>query len=609
MIHRLFIVVVVVSIGCLTEGVAQPANVPAGVLAKAGDTYISEREFAERFELLPGLQRHRAARLEEAKLELLYSLIAEKLMAQEARERKLDQDSIFKASYEDVRKMLARDQLYRDEVSGKVRVSSKEIGVGAAQALKEVLISFLYCDRKSDAEFLRNQITTEKEFDRIQIDTSIHVVRDTATIVWSDATPAIEHAAYSMKRGEISPVIPAGTGFYIMKVERVRKNEFYAGLQVSVLRERVQSRIRERKEEQRLGEYVVAALGNKPGYARPEPLRELASSLKEAFAGARVTGKVSLSEAILKDVRRYCRSRLNDTLAVAGDVVWTVGQIIDRMYEKGFTVDSLTVRLIPQQVNGLLRVWVQQELLAQEALARGLDKYPAVQKQLETWYDNFLEQSMRFYLKRQAKVSDAEVLSFMQSSDSSLVIPTVQIRELRTASLDEMHGALNELQNGKSMEEVVGRWCSDSNLRQRKGITDPFPVSDRYPIGEIAWQMLVGQRYGPLKDGQGYLYFELMSKHSPPEPRDTAYVGKKQRATNELLRQKEKRLVNLFLAQAGESRGYAIFQDRLSAVKVSPIPMMTFRILGFGGRMFAVPFVDRQIEWLNVEPPKGKIVF
>jgi len=36
---------------------------------------------------------------------------------------------------------------------------------------------------------------------------------------------------------------------------------------------------------------------------------------------------------------------------------------------------------------------------------------------------------------------------------------------------------------------------------------------------------------------------------------------------------------------------------------------MTFRVLGFGGRMFAVPFVDRQIEWLNVEPPKGKIVF
>jgi hypothetical protein len=172
-----------------------------------------------------------------------------------------------------------------------------------------------------------------------------------------------------------------------------------------------------------------------------------------------------------------------------------------------------------------------------------------------------------------------------------------------------MHEALSELQRGKSLQEVVARWCSDASLRERGGISEPFPVSERYPVGEIAWQMIVGQRYGPLKDGRGYLYFELLSKDSQREPGDTAYTGRKQRATSELFRQKEKRLVNLFLAQSGESRGYSIFQDRLTRVKVSQVPMMTFRVLGFGGRMFAVPFVDRQIEWLNVEPPAEKIAF
>ena len=609
MIRRLTILLLVTGALCLTEARAQSTQVPADVVAKAGDTYITEKEFVERFEMLPGLQRHRAGRMEEAKLELLYSLVAEKLMAQEARTRGMDQDSIFRLSFEEVRKMLARDQLYRNEVSGKIRVTPKEMTEGVAQALKEVLISFLYCDRRSDAEFLRKQIKTGKEFDSIQIDTSIHAVRDTATIIWSDATSAIERAAYSTRKGEISPVIPAGTGFYILKVERVQSNAFYASMQQSVLRERVEQRIRERKEQQRLNDFVGSTLRNKVGYSRPEPLRELCLALKKSYAGTQVTGKVSLSEGMLKEIRRECQRQLQDTLAVAGDVAWTMGESIDRMYAKGFTLDSVTVSSIPQQVNALLRVWVQQELLAQEALARGLDKYPSVRQQLEVWYDNFLEQSMRFYLKRQAKVSDAEVLSFMQSTDSSVVIPRVQIRELRTASLDEMHEALNELQSGRAMEQVIDRWCNDVYLRQRKGISNPFPVSDRYPVGEIAWQMLVGQRYGPVREGSGYLYFELMSKDSQREPTDTAYAGRKQRATNELLRQKEKRLLNLFLAQAGESRGYTIFQDRLSRMKVSPIPMMTFRILGFGGRMFAVPFVDRQIEWLNVEPPKGKIVF
>jgi len=52
-----------------------------------------------------------------------------------------------------------------------------------------------------------------------------------------------------------------------------------------------------------------------------------------------------------------------------------------------------------------------------------------------------------------------------------------------------------------------------------------------------------------------------------------------------------------------------IYQDRLLRLKLSSVPMTTFRILGFGGRMFAVPFVDPQIDWLSVEPPSGTIVF
>jgi hypothetical protein len=31
---------------------------------------------------------------------------------------------------------------------------------------------------------------------------------------------------------------------------------------------------------------------------------------------------------------------------------------------------------------------------------------------------------------------------------------------------------------------------------------------------------------------------------------------------------------------------------------------MTYRILGFGGRMFAAPFVTRQVDWIEVENPE-----
>jgi hypothetical protein len=66
--------------------------------------------------------------------------------------------------------------------------------------------------------------------------------------------------------------------------------------------------------------------------------------------------------------------------------------------------------------------------------------------------------------------------------------------------------------------------------------------------------------------------------------------------------------MDLYLSQEAEQRGYAVYEDRFNKLTVSPIPMMTFRKLGFGGRMFEVPFVEKQIDWLNVEPPGNKIL-
>ncbi|MBF8297040.1 MAG: Peptidylprolyl isomerase, partial [Bacteroidetes bacterium] len=346
----------------MKEARAQFGNVPVGVVAKAGDTFISEKEFLERFEMLPGLQRRREGRMEETKLELLYSLIAEKLMSQEARERQLHLDSTFRLSFEEVRKMLARDQLYREEVSGKVRIGSNELEQALAQAVKEILISFIYCDRQADAVFLRKQIKTSRDFDSIQIDTSFHAVRDTATVIWSDANPDIERAAYSMKKGEVSSVIRAGTGYYILKVVRVQKSDFYTSLQPSVLREKVQEKVRERKEEARLSDFVASVLKHKVGYSRPVQLKALASALRKVFAAGQVEGKVALTENSAAEVRRECRAMLEDTLSVAGDIVWTVGDIVDRLYTTGFSVDSTTVKSIHHLLNGQLRVWVQQEL-------------------------------------------------------------------------------------------------------------------------------------------------------------------------------------------------------------------------------------------------------
>jgi len=71
---------------------------------------------------------------------------------------------------------------------------------------------------------------------------------------------------------------------------------------------------------------------------------------------------------------------------------------------------------------------------------------------------------------------------------------------------------------------------------------------------------------------------------------------------------KRQGLLNRLLARSAQQRGVEIYDDRLRAIAVTPVPMLTYRILGFGGRMFAVPFVDPQIQWLNVEAPPEPVL-
>ena len=255
-------------------------------LARAGDVFISEREFLERFELAPGLYRHRKPQLEGEKTYFLYSLIAEKLLAQEALARNLDRDSMFQQALVELTKLIARDELYKVEVSQKVVVSPKEIQRGMAQAVKERKVSFFFFPNEADAQFIQKQIRKPGDFDRLQIDSTMDAVRDTATVLWGDADTLIESAAYGLQIGEVSPLIRTGDGYYLLRLSSVRPSPTFSKLGPDVLRERVTSRIRARKERVRMTEYIATTLKGKVGYSPPAVFKRFAFPARAPIASA-----------------------------------------------------------------------------------------------------------------------------------------------------------------------------------------------------------------------------------------------------------------------------------------------------------------------------------
>jgi hypothetical protein len=579
----------------------QSDQVQEPVIAKAGNVFITEKEFIERYELLPYQYRNRSSNIEESKLVFLYSLIAEKLLAQEAVERHLDQDTIYQKAMAQIRKNFARDQLYREQVQARVTVSKTELMHAMIDAKRQLAISVLYFEDSTDAAFVKKQLKNCKEFFRFQADTTIASLKDTVTLSWGEAEAPIEQAAFRLKKGECSPVVKASTGYYILHLDKEWSNSFYTSMQPQILYERVEAKVRLRKENIQLEKYLATAFLNKSGFALPKPFVAVAKTFTALMRDQTNGAEVMISDSLLLNLRLQCASILQDTMVMVGKMGWTVEEVFYKLRGKTFKIDHSRTTEIASQLNAQLLILVQQELLAEEGIAQHLDQRPSVQKELEPWRQQILSQMAEMDFKRTVQVSDQDIVHYLKDTNPEMHFPRVEIRELHTKTIAAMDVLLKEVQVGVPLEEVITRSSSDTLSGQRGAGVNVFAINERIPLGILAWRMKVGERQGPLHLNNDYIYFELLKKDYPSGMTDSSFSLLLSKEANNARMSKQKRSLDLFIAKSAQARGYAVYTDRLKLLKVSSVPMMTFRILGFGGRMFAAPFVTPQADWIGEE--------
>jgi hypothetical protein len=255
-------------------------------------------------------------------------------------------------------------------------------------------------------------------------------------------------------------------------------------------------------------------------------------------------------------------------------------------------------------LNNHIRVLVGQELLAEEALSRKLDERWSVSKELDMWRQQILAKYEEMDIQRNVQVSDQEVFQYISETNPDMQYPRVQIRELHTKDVRSMEQALEEVHTGTSLESVIRKRSYDTLTAQNGGLSDVFTINTRPPLGMLAWKMQAGERRGPLKVKDEYIFFELLKKELPVPMTDSAFASSVQTAASGARRVKQKKTLDIYIAKSAQERGFDIYADRLKLLQVNKIPMMTYRILGFGGRMFAAPFVTRQVDWTGVENPE-----
>lgn len=569
------------------------------ILAKVGNSVITEQEFKLRFELMPGLNRHRKTNLQRAKLELIYSMIAEKLLAEEAFSHNIHLTYEFKEAFGDVRKMLARDQLYREEVADKIQISGEEVIREIEKARHEVFVEFIYTPEKESASFLRKLLFDDgSNFHSLSIDSSMMVVRDTATIIWSDADSAIAQAAYELNLGNVSQVLRAGDGYYIIRKARVGGSAHFLSLPSETLRNQVEKVLRNRKERERAEHFVRDALKERSGFAKIDLFNQFehvfGNILRKSFSDE----DYWVSDHVYGEMKNVLHRLMQDTLAVAGSHAWTVNDVLDMLYKKSFRIPRKEIKRLPYFLNAEIQTMVQQELLAQIALERSLDQKKEIRDMLQMWYAQHLAEYLKATLQEQVKVTDADVRKYLLQEDDFLT-HNYMIRELESASADLMNNAASLLYEGMTFDSVAAMLSTEYPHEVELIERGPISPEETGKLAEILSRMKEGEWFGPIVKEEKLVILILLKKsisHTMLDKLD------KVRIEEDILQMKQKRSLDLFLSEVAMRRGFEIFPEQLESLEVSAVPMLTYRFLGFGGRMFAVPIVDFQVDWVNLLP-------
>lgn len=571
--------------------VAQPAE---PIIAKVGPITITEREFKTRFETFP-MFRPGKTDSPENRLVLAYSLIAEKLLTLSAKQDGKDKDSAFVRAMQETRRILARDELYRRVILSHRSVSERERAAALGIAAQVRLVQYIYGADKNTIDFLASRIRNRASFHRYVFDESMDAFRDTVSVTFGDAEPLLEKVVFSLKPGEVSAAIEAAGGYMLCTVDSVMPNTEFLSFPRSQQLQKVEEILLQRKEWVLLEEYVKKTLSGKRGYSNGASVRRL-SNVLFGVEWNNDTLRMSVTSENYDRLSALLKPYLNDTLYVAGSMVTTVEEGLGKLYSSRFAPVVRSESQLRMALHRQFRIWVWQSLLEDEAMRLGLDNDPSVDSQLELWSQYFLAAEMKRALSNGLSVSSWEIQRYLAESSTGVPEPIVTV-EICDVPHNRSNTADVRLEHAAGFDEIVNELRKNYPrlvIRQSRVF-----ISEGDTLAQRLWEIGVGETMSIRNRDSSLTLLRVASKNAVSDEELKRYPD----AGSKVLEAKRRRSLNLFLASKRSEYPITLYDDRLKSIELTRLPMMSIRKIGFGGTLFALPPVQRLIDWLEIETP------
>lgn len=419
---------------------------------------------------------------------------------------------------------------------------------------------------------------------------SLGVRHDTLDIPYGESTAAIENAFFGHTIGYISKPTVTVDGLVIFRVLHREPNKKFIGGSILDRFHRIRQILVNREEIDLGNNYVEEVMKNVTVDINYEIFRPLVYDIQKIFEKESPTSYnpyYSLTPQDLALLTVKFSSQLYDPLLTFKGGSLTLADVFNQLPTAMFAADDSTLPAITYALHMSLRFIAQNHFLVQRARELGLQNSQEVKYNVGMVLDAYRSYGFAHEITDTVKITQAEVDAFFASHHDE-VLKAVKLR-LRAYAANDINQAIaiyTNLEDQKDLEaaetDTAAHWV------------DAFSLGE---TGAVLSELKKGQVYGPIEDHGKFYIYQLLDKKSSI---GNEAIKNSIEVARELLLAKEKQAtLSEYIAHLAAHDNLRLFRQNLLALKVTRFQMLTYRLIGFGGRILAVPQLYPREGWIE----------
>ena len=376
---KLFVLVSFILIFSFNSLAQKEDPLDSKIVATAGSYKITSQEFKDRYEFSPHPRSTESLDTTVVKKEFLYTLIAEKLLAEKAKSLNLDTASDVKQQLNYLQKLFIKDALYQREVKNKIEVTPALMEKAIQRSSEILLVKYLYSYKKNEIIKLYDELKNGASLDSLlQNRPEAGEQKTLGRVVYGDLDSYVEDSLYNLKVNDFTSPIYTGGRWYIFKLyDKLRQPFFNTTENIIKLKKKIKDLQAEKLENDYLFNFLHKLHIEVDRYLFSRIVKETEKYLNVKKENFIKNNSQAVFDLISDDIDHIEDSlttqELKSSFIKFTHNPETTEQFLTHLKFSNIKIDSTNINNFAPTLSIIIKNYIQSELLVREGYKKGIE--------------------------------------------------------------------------------------------------------------------------------------------------------------------------------------------------------------------------------------------